>query len=247
MAVSVYLVIAVQTLLLLAVQFGDKLPMLSSKFVARKTCHAGSGFLMLYLDSTAIEARLFVAAVVATSLAVTWEIAPIWVPPFRFGQPRDAGITIYLGIVALWFWCQQPPAALAPLFFAVRACRRAASTWVRCSRGGKGRGQPSGKERALRRVCASACACACACVCVCGGGARAPRPMPITARPPRNQHTGPSRRGGGSILLEDRAQPGLVRKHDRRRHSGRAGLCLRIALYPGAAATSWRSCALRAG
>ena len=30
----------------------------------------------------------------------------------------DAGITIYLSIVGLWFFAQQPPIALAPLFFA---------------------------------------------------------------------------------------------------------------------------------
>lgn len=37
---------------------------------------------------------------------------------FRFGDMYDAGITIYLTIVGMWFFSQQPPLALAPLFFA---------------------------------------------------------------------------------------------------------------------------------
>eukprot|EP01051_Picozoa_sp_SAG22_P007209 SAG22_NODE_499_length_9725_cov_2.325784_2_plen_177_part_00 len=119
-AVNVFAVIAVQTLLLLVLQFGDRF--LPSKFVARKTCHAGSGLLMLLLDSSDVVARCFVYAVVATSLAMTWDLLPAWVPAelrmFRFGEMFDAGITIYLIIVGAWFFCQQPSMALAPLFFA---------------------------------------------------------------------------------------------------------------------------------
>ena len=39
-------------------------------------------------------------------------------PPLAPGEMFDAGITIYLSIVGLWFFAQQPPIALAPLFFA---------------------------------------------------------------------------------------------------------------------------------
>ena len=113
---DVYLVIGIQTALLLFLQFGDAV--LPSNFLARKICHAGSGFLMLYLDSTDVVARLFVYSVVLTSLALTWKLVPSWVPLLRFGDEYDAGITIYLLLVAAWFFCQQPSMALAPLFFA---------------------------------------------------------------------------------------------------------------------------------
>ena len=113
---NVYTVIVVQTLLLLFLQFGDSV--LPSNFVARKACHAGSGFLMLQLRSEEVEARVFVYMVVVTSLSMTWKLLPSWVPPFRFGDDYDAGITIYLLIVVMWFAAQQPTAALAPLFFA---------------------------------------------------------------------------------------------------------------------------------
>ena len=96
----VYAVIAVQTLLLLFLQFGDAV--LPSTFAARKACHAGSGFLMLHLRSEELEARLFVYSVVAVSLGMTWKLLPSWVPPFRFGEDYDAGITIYLLIVGAW-------------------------------------------------------------------------------------------------------------------------------------------------
>lgn len=114
--INVFVVIAVQTVLLCIVQFGEAI--LPSKFIARKLCHAGSGFLMLYLNSHEVIARLFVYCVVMTSLGITWRIFPPWVPTFRFGDAYDAGITIYLLIVALWFFLEQPPMALAPLFFA---------------------------------------------------------------------------------------------------------------------------------
>ena len=54
-----------------------------------------------------------------TSLAMmTWRVLPKGVPSFRFGQDYDASITIYLTIVLVWFFAQQPPLALATLFFA---------------------------------------------------------------------------------------------------------------------------------
>ena len=90
---NVYTVIVVQTLLLLFLQFGDSV--LPSNFVARKACHAGSGFLMLQLRSEEVEARVFVYMVVVTSLSMTWKLLPSWVPPFRFGDDYDAGITIW--------------------------------------------------------------------------------------------------------------------------------------------------------
>mmetsp|Transcript_153439 Transcript_153439/g.491822 ORF Transcript_153439/g.491822 Transcript_153439/m.491822 type:complete len:204 (+) Transcript_153439:153-764(+) len=113
---SVYVVITLQSTLLTFLQFGEKA--LPSKFAARKACHAGNGLLMLYLDSTDQVARWYVYLVVAFSLSMTWRLVPEWVPSFRFGELYDAGITIYLVIVAVWFCMQQPVRALAPLFFA---------------------------------------------------------------------------------------------------------------------------------
>lgn len=114
--VDVYAVIAAQTCLLIFLQFGENV--LPSVFVARKACHAGSGFLMLYLDSTELVARQFVYSVVLVSLCLTWKLVPGWVPLLRFGDDYDAGITIYLLLVGGWFFLQQPSMALAPLFFA---------------------------------------------------------------------------------------------------------------------------------
>mmetsp|Transcript_20979 Transcript_20979/g.30814 ORF Transcript_20979/g.30814 Transcript_20979/m.30814 type:complete len:203 (+) Transcript_20979:185-793(+) len=114
--VSVYLVIAVQSCLLFFLQFGERF--LPSNFLARKLCHAGSGLLMLYLDAKEVIARVFVYSVIIISLGITWKLFPTWVPSFRFGEDYDSGITIYLIIVCAWFFFQQPPIALAPLFFA---------------------------------------------------------------------------------------------------------------------------------
>jgi hypothetical protein len=111
----VWLTIALQTALLLFLQLGERV--LPSKFLARKLCHAGSGLLMLQLDPSDPIARVYVYAVVAVSLALTWRLLPS-VPILRFGDAFDPGITIYLLIVAAWFAAQQPPRALAPLFFA---------------------------------------------------------------------------------------------------------------------------------
>jgi hypothetical protein len=116
--VHLYLLIALQVVFLLFLQLGAKV--LPSAFAARKLCHAGSGMLMLGLDSNDVQARVFVYAVVATSLCMTWKCLPRWAPlqSFRFGADYDKGISIYLVIVALWFAAQQPSSALAPLFFA---------------------------------------------------------------------------------------------------------------------------------
>eukprot|EP00927_Polykrikos_kofoidii_P061393 TRINITY_DN56229_c0_g1_i1.p1 TRINITY_DN56229_c0_g1~~TRINITY_DN56229_c0_g1_i1.p1 ORF type:complete len:273 (-),score=31.32 TRINITY_DN56229_c0_g1_i1:220-972(-) len=114
--VNVWLIIAVETVLLLFLQFGEHV--LPSNFAARKACHAGSGLLMLLLDSKDPVARCFVYMVVVVSLSLTWRLVPSCVPQFRFGDLYDAGITIYLLIVAAWFGLKQPVRALAPLFVA---------------------------------------------------------------------------------------------------------------------------------
>ena len=92
--VAVELVIVVQSCLILLLEFGSSL---SSEFVARKICHAGSGALMLLLDPREWMARWFVYSVVASSLAMTWIHA---CRPFRFARTKkDVGITIYLLLV----------------------------------------------------------------------------------------------------------------------------------------------------
>jgi hypothetical protein len=113
---NVFVLIGLQTGLLLFLQFCDKV--LPSNFAARKLCHAGSGFLMLYLDSTDAIARCYVYAVIVFSLTMTWRLLPAWIPQFRFGDQYDMGITAYLLIVGLWFYLQLPVRVLAPLFFA---------------------------------------------------------------------------------------------------------------------------------
>lgn len=89
---------------------------LLSDFHARKLCHAGCGLGMMLLDSTRLDARLFVWSVAASSIAMTWNLSPL--PPFRFARPRDVGITVYLILVSCWFYAKLPPTILAPLFFA---------------------------------------------------------------------------------------------------------------------------------
>jgi len=116
MEVNVWLVILVQSALIPFLQFGSGV--LPSNFAARKTCHAGSGALMLLLDSKDVVARCFVYLVVVTSLAMTWRFVPKWVENFRFGKDYDWGITCYLVIVGFWFYMQLPIRVLAPLFFA---------------------------------------------------------------------------------------------------------------------------------
>ncbi|CAE6947802.1 unnamed protein product [Symbiodinium microadriaticum] len=115
MQLHVTTVITLQTALLVFLQFGEKA--LPSLFAARKACHAGSGALMLFLDSRDPLARAYVYLVVVTSLTMTWRLVK-WVPAFRFGADYDVGISVYLLIVAAWFHMQEPVRALAPLFFA---------------------------------------------------------------------------------------------------------------------------------
>lgn len=85
-------------------------------FYARKLCHAGCGLGMMLLDSKRLDCRLFVWAVAASSIAMTWNLSPL--PPFRFARPKDVGITVYLMLVSVWFYAQLQPLILAPLFFA---------------------------------------------------------------------------------------------------------------------------------
>mmetsp|Transcript_529 Transcript_529/g.1040 ORF Transcript_529/g.1040 Transcript_529/m.1040 type:complete len:207 (-) Transcript_529:34-654(-) len=109
-------IIVIETLLLLFLQFGEKI--MPSNFAARKICHAGTGALMLLLNSKDWLARWFVYTISITTIALTWNVLPKWVPQFRFGEMYDAGITIYLMIVHFWFFFRMPTRALAPLFFA---------------------------------------------------------------------------------------------------------------------------------
>lgn len=88
-----------------------------SNFHARKICHAGTGLLLLQLDSRQEEARWFVYMIGVGSLAMTWEIHPR-LKPFRFGKSRDIGISAYLIVAMLWFRLQLPIRVLAPMFFA---------------------------------------------------------------------------------------------------------------------------------
>ena len=109
--VDVLAVIVAQIALLLVLQFAN----FGSNFAARKACHSGSGFLMLFLDASQYEARYFVYSVVAGSLAMTWISS---LPVLRFGKRFDVGITIYLLLVGTWFHLQIPVSIMAPMFFA---------------------------------------------------------------------------------------------------------------------------------
>ena len=80
--------------------FLEATPRLLSDFASRKLCHAGCGAGMMCLDSTALAARVFVWAVAASSIAMTWDLSPL--PPFRFARRRDVGITVYLLLVSAW-------------------------------------------------------------------------------------------------------------------------------------------------
>ena len=88
--VAVELVIVVQSCLILLLEFGSSL---SSEFVARKICHAGSGALMLLLDPREWMARWFGYSVVASSLAMT----PACPPSLRLGSP------------SIYYWCVITP------------------------------------------------------------------------------------------------------------------------------------------
>ena len=89
---------------------------LLSNFAARKLCHAGCGMGFLQLDAAKPECRSFVWAVAVSSVALTWDLLPL--PPFRFANPRDVGVTVYLALISAWFYLQLPATILAPLFFA---------------------------------------------------------------------------------------------------------------------------------
>eukprot|EP00438_Fugacium_kawagutii_P003261 Skav224486 [mRNA] locus=scaffold2179:79972:87313:+ [translate_table: standard] len=78
-----------------------------SNFQARKICHAGTGLMLLQLDSREEMVRYFVYAIAVVSLALTWEVHPK-LKPFRFGKSRDIGMTVYLLVAVLWFSLQLP-------------------------------------------------------------------------------------------------------------------------------------------
>ena len=67
-------------------------------FAARKLCHAGCGFGIMFLDPSSAHACYFVWLVAISSVAMTWDLLPL--PPFRFSRPADVGITVYLSLVA---------------------------------------------------------------------------------------------------------------------------------------------------
>eukprot|EP00929_Paragymnodinium_shiwhaense_P000997 TRINITY_DN101209_c0_g1_i1.p1 TRINITY_DN101209_c0_g1~~TRINITY_DN101209_c0_g1_i1.p1 ORF type:complete len:252 (-),score=46.96 TRINITY_DN101209_c0_g1_i1:200-955(-) len=88
-----------------------------STFQARKLCHAGTGLLLLQLDSRVAQERLFVFLFGIGGLLATWEMLPL-IKPFRWARKHDVGMTVYCIVAMLWFHCQQPIYALAPMFFA---------------------------------------------------------------------------------------------------------------------------------
>lgn len=88
-----------------------------TNFQARKMCHAGTGLLLLQLDSYDAQARYFVYLVGVGAMAQTWELIPK-IKPFRFGKSRDIGMTVYMTVAIFWFYMHQPIRVLAPMFFA---------------------------------------------------------------------------------------------------------------------------------
>lgn len=114
MMISSHAVMTLITLWIGFLEWGSK--RLLSNFAARKLCHAGCGVGFMFLDAAQPECRIFVWAVAASSIALTWDLLPL--PPFRFASPRDVGVTVYLGLVSAWFYLQLPASILAPLFFA---------------------------------------------------------------------------------------------------------------------------------
>ncbi|OLQ08472.1 hypothetical protein AK812_SmicGene8026 [Symbiodinium microadriaticum] len=88
-----------------------------SNFQARKLCHAGTGLMLLQLDSRDEHTRYFVYMIGLGSLALTWEVHPK-LKPFRFGKARDIGMTVYLLVMLLWFSLSLPIHVLGPMFFA---------------------------------------------------------------------------------------------------------------------------------
>lgn len=88
-----------------------------SNFQARKLCHAGTGLIILQLDSRDPQERLFVYIFGLGALALTWELVPK-MKPFRWARKHDVGMTVYCLVAMLWFWLQLPILVLAPMFFA---------------------------------------------------------------------------------------------------------------------------------
>mmetsp|Transcript_37903 Transcript_37903/g.109289 ORF Transcript_37903/g.109289 Transcript_37903/m.109289 type:complete len:245 (+) Transcript_37903:87-821(+) len=86
-------------------------------FQARKMCHAGTGLLLLQLDSRDAQARWFVYMVATGGLVMTWELVPK-LKRFRFGREHDVGMTVYMTVAMIWFYAQMPIRVLAPMFFA---------------------------------------------------------------------------------------------------------------------------------
>ncbi|CAK9037814.1 unnamed protein product [Durusdinium trenchii] len=97
--------------------FLEKSTQTLSNFQARKICHAGTGLMLLQLDSREEFVRYFVYVIAVVSLAMTWEIHPK-LKPFRFGKSRDIGMTVYMIVAVIWFALELPIHVLAPMFFA---------------------------------------------------------------------------------------------------------------------------------
>mmetsp|Transcript_8326 Transcript_8326/g.8235 ORF Transcript_8326/g.8235 Transcript_8326/m.8235 type:complete len:169 (+) Transcript_8326:3-509(+) len=79
--------------------------------------HAGTGLLMLCLNSKYFINRLFIYGLVVSSLIMTWEVIP-GLPNWRFGTYGDVGITVYLVVLGVWYYMELPIVVLAPIFFA---------------------------------------------------------------------------------------------------------------------------------
>ncbi|KAL1519045.1 hypothetical protein AB1Y20_003313 [Prymnesium parvum] len=88
----------------------------ATAFATRKLCHAGCGLGIMQLDPHQLAQRVFVWAIAASSILMTWGLSPV--PRFRFARPDDVGVTAYLCLVSAWFYLRLPPAILAPVFFA---------------------------------------------------------------------------------------------------------------------------------
>ncbi|KAF4672585.1 hypothetical protein FOL47_000336 [Perkinsus chesapeaki] len=108
------LLMALEGLFLLILQFDEQH---ISSFAARKLCHAGTGVLMLSLNTKYLINRLFAYGLVVSSLVMTWELIP-GIPNWRFGIYGDIGITVYLVVVGIWYFLRLPIIVLAPVFFA---------------------------------------------------------------------------------------------------------------------------------
>lgn len=110
LTIETWQLILFQVVLLVVCEYGPFSP-----FVARKGVHTFSGLMMLQLDPTDWVARWFVYAVVVSSLAMVWDVAPV---KFRYAKPHDVGITVYLLIVGIFFYTQLSLSIIRPVFFA---------------------------------------------------------------------------------------------------------------------------------